>query len=242
MKKVLSTLLIALLAALLAVAGFVVAETTDGKVYEVGDGKAYATLDDAITQAMADNEEVVVYEIYGLQTISRDNYFDVAGTNATSVTFKGMDANAGIFLNNTNDNNTSHASNAGVRTNANLTFENLSISHNKPANLYKYDAGHRAGLFSFDGDITVTFSSCEFDRGVYTAVDSTVVEDCTFTSNYDVASGKGEYVLWVAGRGADSTLTVTDSEFTGCRAIKMYNEAHSAFYVCLTTDLSWLKI
>lgn len=63
---------------------------------------------------------------------------------------------------------------------------------------------------------SVSYTNCVFPNGVCAAGCATTFMGCNFANN---ASGK--YSLWVYD---DAQVTVVDSEFTGVRGVKMYEE------------------
>ena len=180
-------------------------------------GTVYDTLDEAIAAAEPVNG-VITYEIYGkVEANSTESWIEVlkAGlTDVTKVAFVGMTNDAEISITN------STSVLADQNYDIDVSFVDLTLSHSNGA--WVGDLGHATEYFtcvlrSTDAaNNTVTYTNCTFPNGACNnQYGKTVFDNCKFTNNTS-----GKYNLWNYG----GTTEITNSDFTGTRGIKTYNE------------------
>ena len=180
-------------------------------------GTVYDTLDEAIAAAEPVNG-VITYEIYGkVEANSTESWIEVlkAGlTDVTKVAFVGMTNDAEISITN------STSVLADQNYDIDVSFVDLTLSHSNGA--WVGDLGHATEYFTCvlrntdAANNTVTYTNCTFPNGVCNnQYGKTVFDNCKFTN-----ATSGKYNLWNYG----GTTEITNSDFTGTRGIKTYNE------------------
>ena len=182
-------------------------------------GTVYDTLDEAIAAAEPVNG-VITYEIYGkVEANSTESWIEVlrAGlTDVTKVAFVGMTNDAEISI----TNSTSVLADQNYGYDIDVSFVDLTLSHSNGA--WVGDLGHATEYFTCvlrntdAANNTVTYTNCTFPNGVCNnQYGKTVFDNCKFTN-----ATSGKYNLWNYG----GTTEITNSDFTGTRGIKTYNE------------------
>lgn len=217
-KKVLATLFTATMVfSAMSVSAENVADTD---IYEVGTGKTYETLANAIAAATdTDGNGEVTYKIYGKVELGNGRV-DVVGTNATGVNnfnFVKGDDTAELAMVQSGDNNISV-----INRNVNLNFTDLKLSRENGS--WIQDAGEANKHFTAwirGGVGTVTYTNCTFPNGASNnQYGTTVYDGCTFTG--DNTEGVKTYGLWIYG----GDVTVKNCIFNGNRGgIKLYSES-----------------
>ena len=210
MKRFLSILLAVLMLAVM----LPVTAMAAGKPVKVG-GAEYETLEAAI-DAASPVEGIITYEIYGKVTVTASGWVQVAKaglTGLTKVEFIGKTNDAEIVISN------SKSILADQKYDIDVSFENLILSH--PNGEWAQDYGHATNYFTCwlrntnAADNTVTYTNCTFPNGVCNnQFGKTIFNNCTFSNT------AGKYNLWNYGGITD----VNNSNFTGTRGIKAYNE------------------
>lgn len=182
-------------------------------------GTVYDTLEAAIAAAEPVNG-VITYEIYGkVEANSTESWIEVlrAGlTDVTKVAFVGMTNDAEISI----TNSTSVLADQNYGYDIDVSFVDLTLSHSNGA--WVGDLGHATEYFTCvlrntdAANNTVTYTNCTFPNGVCNnQYGKTVFDNCKFTN-----ATSGKYNLWNYG----GTTEITNSDFTGTRGIKTYNE------------------
>lgn len=210
MKRFLSILLAVLMLAVM----LPVTAMAAGKPVKVG-GAEYETLEAAI-DAASPVEGIITYEIYGKVTVTATGWVQVAKaglTGLTKVEFIGKTNDAEIVISN------SKSILADQKYDIDVSFENLILSH--PNGEWAQDYGHATNYFTCwlrntnAADNTVTYTNCTFPNGVCNnQFGKTIFNNCTFSNT------AGKYNLWNYG----GITEVNNSNFTGTRGIKAYNE------------------
>lgn len=210
MKRFLSILLAVLMLAVMLPTTALAA----GKPVKVGEVK-YETLEAAIAAA-SPVEGIITYEIYGKVTVTATGWVQVAKdglTGLTKVEFIGKTGDAEIVISN------SISILADQKYDIDVSFENLILSH--PNGEWAQDYGHATNYFTCwlrnknAADNTVTYTNCTFPNGVCNnQFGKTIFNNCTFSNT------AGNYNLWNYG----GITEVNNSNFTGTRGIKAYNE------------------
>ncbi len=180
------------------------AEVTVAKIGE----KSYATLADAVAAANDMTDTAITIDIYG-----KTEYTDATGnlTGAYStINFVGQTADAEISI--TRDGSGGYIS--GVDSTKTVNFTNLTLS--KPTGTHADDAGFMNVYFTVYRVAEVNYTKCTFPDGACAQGGKATYTSCDFANQTS-----GEYSLWVY---ADVDCTVTNSEFTGVRGVKMYAE------------------
>ena len=189
-------------------------EGTTPTLVTVNGSTGYATLADAIAEAVPDEDGVITYEINGKADISGNDQwisFVRGATAVKKVVFIGKEgSNAEISI-------TSSQSILGVQgMDIDVELKDLTLSHpngkgvNDLANATKYFA-----CMVRSAEYTVTYNNCTFPNGVCNnQYGKTVFEDCKFTST----SG---WNLWNTSTG---TSELNNCTFTGARGVKLYAE------------------
>ncbi len=211
LKKLLA--LVLSFAMLLSTTSLTAFATEADYVAKIGETE-YADFDSAITSANEMTGDVTV-EIYALVEYT-DSTANLTGTY-DSINFVGMNSDAGISI--TRNGNGGYIS--GVSNDCAVTFKGLTLS--KPEGGYADDAGFMNVAFSVYRVGSVAYTDCTFPNGACAAGCPTTYTGCEFGTSHD------KYGLWAYG----TETTVTDSEFVGTRAIKMYAEGSAK-----TTDLT----
>ena len=185
-----------------------------GKPVKVGEAE-YETLEEAINDA-SPVEGIITYEIYGKVTVTATGWVQVAKaglTGLTKVEFIGKTNDAEIVISN------SKSILADQKYDIDVSFENLILSH--PNGEWAQDYGHATNYFTCwlrntnAADNTVTYTNCTFPNGVCNnQFGKTIFNNCTFSNT------AGKYNLWNYG----GITEVNNSNFTGTRGIKAYNE------------------
>ena len=210
MKRFLSILLaILMLAVMLPVTAMAA-----GNPVKVG-GTEYGTLEAAIAAA-SPAEGIITYEIYGKVTVTATGWVQVAKdglTSLTKVVFTGKTDDAEIVISDPK------SILADQKYDIDVSFENLTLSH--PIGEWAQDYGHATNYFTCwlrnknAADNTVTYTNCTFPNGVCNnQFGKTIFNNCTFSNT------AGKYNLWNYG----GITEVNNSNFTGTRGIKAYNE------------------
>ena len=210
MKRFLSILLAVLMLAVM----LPVTAMAAGKPVKVGEAE-YETLEEAINDA-SPVEGIITYEIYGKVTVTATGWVQVAKaglTGLTKVEFIGKTNDAEIVISN------SKSILADQKYDIDVSFENLILSH--PNGEWAQDYGHATNYFTCwlrntnAADNTVTYTNCTFPNGVCNnQFGKTIFNNCTFSNT------AGKYNLWNYG----GITEVNNSNFTGTRGIKAYNE------------------
>lgn len=210
MKRFLSILLAVLMLAVM----LPVTAMAAGKPVKVG-GAEYETLEAAI-DAASPVEGIITYEIYGKVTVTATGWVRVAKaglTGLTKVEFIGKTNDAEIVISN------SKSILADQEYDIDVSFENLTLSH--PNGEWAQDYGHATNYFTCwlrntnASENTVTYTNCTFPNGVCNnQFGKTIFNNCTFSNT------AGKYNLWNYG----GITEVNNSNFTGTRGIKAYNE------------------
>lgn len=210
MKRFLSILLAVLMLAVM----LPVTAMAAGNPVKVG-GTEYGTLEAAIADAEPVNG-VITYEIYGQVTVTATNWVQVAKaglTGLTKVEFVGKTPDAEILI------SKPVSVLADEKYDIDVSFENLTLSH--PIGEWTQDYGHATNYFTCwlrnknAADNTVTYTNCTFPNGVCNnQFGKTIFNNCTFSNT------AGKYNLWNYG----GITEVNNSNFTGTRGIKAYNE------------------
>lgn len=210
MKRFLSILLAVLMLAVM----LPVTAMAAGNPVKVG-GTEYGTLEAAI-DAASPAEGIITYEIYGKVTVTATGWVQVAKdglTSLTKVVFTGKTNDAEIVISN------SKSILADQKYDIDVSFENLILSH--PNGEWAQDYGHATNYFTCwlrntnAADNTVTYTNCTFPNGVCNnQFGKTIFNNCTFSNT------AGKYNLWNYG----GITEVNNSNFTGTRGIKAYNE------------------
>ena len=210
MKRFLSILLAVLMLAVM----LPVTAMAAGNPVKVG-GAEYETLEAAI-DAASPVEGIITYEIYGKVTVTATGWVQVAKaglTGLTKVEFIGKTNDAEIVISN------SKSILADQKYDIDVSFENLILSH--PNGEWAQDYGHATNYFTCwlrntnAADNTVTYTNCTFPNGVCNnQFGKTIFNNCTFSNT------AGKYNLWNYG----GITEVNNSNFTGTRGIKAYNE------------------
>lgn len=210
MKRFLSILLAVLMLAVM----LPVTAMAAGNQVKVG-GTEYGTLEAAIAAA-SPVAGIITYEIYGKVTVTATGWVQVAKdglTGLTKVEFIGRTGDAEIVISN------SKSILADEKYDIDVSFENLTLSH--PNGEWAQDYGHATNYFTCwlrnknAADNTVTYTNCTFPNGVCNnQFGKTIFNNCTFSNT------AGKYNLWNYG----GITEVNNSNFTGTRGIKAYNE------------------
>lgn len=210
MKRFLSILLAVLMLAVM----LPVTAMAAGNPVKVG-GTEYGTLEAAIAAA-SPVAGIITYEIYGKVTVTATGWVQVAKdglTGLTKVEFIGKTGDAEIVISN------SKSILADEKYDIDVSFENLTLSH--PNGEWAQDYGHATNYFTCwlrnknAADNTVTYTNCTFPNGVCNnQFGKTIFNNCTFSNT------AGKYNLWNYG----GITEVNNSNFTGTRGIKAYNE------------------
>ena len=165
------------------------------KTYEVGAGKAFATLEDAIAQGKVDDVDHVTFVIYGevdFEPVTTDgnNSFHHGivdfGSNLT-VTIEGGDASAKLTI-----------VGGGVPDIKGVTFKNITLADEGTYNSHVNE-------FMYQNYIDTTFINVTFVDGIRLSGDS-VLTDCTVNVNT-----YNEYAIWLD----DGKFEITGSDIIG---------------------------
>ncbi|MBO5285766.1 MAG: hypothetical protein J6B16_02590, partial [Clostridia bacterium] len=165
------------------------------KTYEVGAGKAFATLEDAIAQGKVDDVDHVTFVIYGevdFEPVTTDgnNSFHHGivdfGSNLT-VTIEGGDASAKLTI-----------VGGGVPDIKGVTFKNITLADEGTYNSH-------ANEFMYQNYIDTTFINVTFVDGIRLSGDS-VLTGCTVNVNT-----YNEYAIWLD----DGKFEITGSDIIG---------------------------
>ena len=190
-------------------------------------GKGYATLAEAITNATPDANGVITYEISGKATVDSTGWIQVARaglTGLTKVEFVGKTSDAEICITG------GLAILADQNYDIDVSFEALTLS--KPNPEYGGDYGHSTNYFTTwlrntnAAENTVTYTNCTFPNGACNnQYGKTVFDGCKFTN-----ATTGMYNFWNYSNVLDGETTgvanteIKNSKFTGVRGIKIYSE------------------
>ena len=197
-----------------------------GYIIVSGDDTAtHHTTFEAARDAARAVDGVVTYTVYGRVTAGNatdpsEQWIGVLSesvTDANTVKFVGAGENAEIAL-------TGTYALLADNTGANVEFTDLKLSHNGGAySKGNGTVGHATNYFSCflrntnQSENTVTYTNCEFPNGACNnQYGKTVYDGCKFTNTSD-----STYNLWNYG---GTTTVRNNSEFTGGRGIKVYNE------------------
>ena len=180
-------------------------------------GIDYATLAEAIAEAMPDENGVITYEINGKADISGNDQwisFVKDATDVKKVVFIGKSSNAEISI-------TSSQSILGVQEmDIDVELKDLTLSH--PNGAWVADLANATNYFACmvrSAGHTVTYNNCTFPNGVCNnQYGKTVFEGCKFTST----SG---WNLWNTSTG---TSELNNCTFTGARGVKLYAEGSTS--------------
>lgn len=201
------------------------AEDTD--VYEIGEGKTYTTVADAIDKAVdSDNDGVITYKIYGKAELGKSGYVSPVkvdgetNVNVTTVNFVGADENAEIIVNAENV-GTAIGPGSGIAIGLTaINYTNLKCTRENGS--WVGDMGHGNNYFystlrNHGEEGVVTYTNCVFPNGTCNNFyGTTTYTDCEF------ANGNGEYALWIYG--GKTTVTGESNTFTGKKGVKLYSE------------------
>ena len=211
------------------------AEDTD--VYEIGEGKTYTTVADAIDKAVdSDNDGVITYKIYGKAELGKSGYVSPVkvdgetNVNVTTVNFVGADENAEIIVNAENV-GTAIGPGSGIAIGLTaINYTNLKCTRENGS--WVGDMGHGNNYFystlrNHGEEGVVTYTNCVFPNGTCNNFyGTTTYTDCEF------ANGNGEYALWIYG--GKTTVTGESNTFTGKKGVKLYSEDKDE---CLETTI-----
>jgi len=143
------------------------------KEYEVGAGKAHATLNDAIAQAIADNADIVTYKIYGAVTLETGYSHGIVDFAGTTVTVEGADDAAKLTI-----------VGGGVPDIKGITMQNITFA----------DEGAylpTANEFMYQNFIDTKFVNVVFEDGIRLS-GNCVLTNCTVNANT-----YNEYAIWM---------------------------------------------
>ena len=190
-------------------------------------GKGYATLADAITNATPDANGVITYEISGKATVDSTGWVQVARaglTGLTKVEFVGKTSDAEICITG------GLAILADQNYDIDVSFEALTLSKLNPT--YGGDYGHSTNYFTTwlrntnAAENTVTYTNCTFPNGLCNnQYGKTVVDGCTFSNTTTKLYNFWNYSNVLDGETTGVANTeIKNSKFTGVRGIKIYSE------------------
>ena len=182
------------------------------KTYEVGAGKAFATMNEAIAQAKADGADVVTYTVYGAVTLETGYAHGTVDFGVTDgVTVVGGDADAKMTI-----------TGGGVPDIKGVAFKDITLD----------DAGEylpTANEFMYQNYVDCTFENVTFLEGPRVSGVSTMT-GCTIhqskSDQYALWLDEGEFTMTgstvaVSGEGygmvksdAVGKITLTDNTFT----------------------------
>ena len=201
---------------LLPTAALAVDETTGAGPIKVGNA-SYESFSEAVSAAEPDENGVITYEISGKVDVTDTGWVQVAKaglTDLSKVEFIGRTDDAEICI------TQGEAILADQSNDIDVSFENLKLTKLNPQ--WAGDLGHSTNYFTCwlrntdAAKNTVTYTKCTFPNGVCNnQYGNTVFDDCKFTN-----ATSGKFNLWNYGGNTE----VKNSEFTGTRGIKMYNE------------------
>lgn len=169
--------------------------------------------------------ELVDY-FYGMsngKTLYVDRKATVETTALSQGTFIGEEKQGEIVIDGGNNGTTLTATGQGVgaiqaKKNTTLVFRNLTIRDTSATNLGDR-AFRRDGYLEFGGNIR--FENCMFDCAVYLCDDANVrFDSCKFDSG-----AENMYAMWIA----DGSASFTKCEFTGWRAVKLYEGSDNKY-------------
>ena len=230
-RKLLSILLCLAMALSLLPTAALADEGETAKPVKVGE-TGFETLEAAIADAEPVNG-VITYEITGKVDVTATGWVQVAKTGLTTLTkveFIGKTEDAEICITG------GVAILADKSYDIDVSFENLILSKQNPT--YANDYGHSTKYFTCwlhntnAGENTVTYTDCTFPDGACNnQYGKTVFDNCKFTNR-----ASGMYNLWNYGGNTE----IKNSEFTGTRGIKTYNEGDLGVAPTVTvTDTSF---
>ena len=217
--KLLSILLCLAMALSLLPTAALADETTGAGPIKVGNA-SYESFSAAVNAAMPDESGVITYEISGKVDVTDTGWVQVAKaglTDLSKVEFIGRTVDAEICI----TQGEAILADQGQPDQSNdidVSFENLKLTKLNPQ--YAGDYGHSTNYFTCwlrnknAAENTVTYTNCTFPNGVCNnQYGKTVFDSCQFTNS-------DNYNLWNYGGNTE----VKDSNFSGARGIKTYNE------------------
>ncbi len=198
-----------------------------------GDQRIFTSLDDAIKELNATNENRTL-------DLFEDFTWDTGNAgNSANILFN----NAGRLVTiNANDHKITAKGSGGIKSDANVTINNATIVDNTA---YQYENGETAFEFTyleFQGAGSFTFSGCTFENTIMADAASVKFNNCTFLGKATLESNAAnEYALWIACNATVKNSTFHDL-YRGIKVAQKYGTSPNPLYEVTIDGCSFKNI
>lgn len=211
----------------------------DTDVYEIGAGKQYENLRDAVNAAAdTDNNGQITYKLFGKNTLtatSGTEWYSIKGTSdASRIDIVAGDDDAELVLSNTDNASIIIGIQNEAADGLVLNFDGLALSRENAK--WTGDIAQATEMFTAfvrSANTEVNYTGCVFPQGVYNnQYGKTNFNNCIFGSD----DGSTKYGLWISPDKQTSPNTVSVSESTFYGSVKIYGQG-SDNTVPMTTNI-----
>lgn len=198
-----------------------------------GDQRIFTSLDDAIKELNATNENRTL-------DLFEDFTWDTGNAgNGANILFN----NAGRLVTiNANDHKITAKGSGGIKSEANVTINDATIVDNTA---YQYENGETAFEFTyleFQGAGSFTLNKCTFENTIMADAASVMFDNCTFLGKATLESNAAnEYALWIACNATVKNSTFHDL-YRGIKVAQMYGTSPNPLYKVTIEGCSFKNI